>query len=297
MRKVIQAGIALLALALAMAGVAQAQSPPPNEAAQSGTTVGEVVVRGRKAPNIEKHLPSIVWKDVGVRAQPSHTGKLSRWIDQVCPGTFGLTPAYESFVSRRISDIARQIVPAPPVPCRGINVLVAFTTVPQQFIDDVRNNHPGLLGYHYRVEEKALATFKGPVEVWFVTATNGVIDNTDRPAMIGLASGRMRNRLASSIRFALVVVDANQVQGHAIGPIADHIAALVLSRSAPRTGCGPLPTILDVLDPACPSSASLETLTAYDESFLKALYATNPEDVGQSQRGSIMLHMLNDPHR
>ncbi|HEX4098310.1 MAG TPA: hypothetical protein VHX64_16410, partial [Caulobacteraceae bacterium] len=62
----------------------------------------------------------------------------------------------------------------------------------------------------------------------------------------------------------------------------------------PRKACSPLPSLLDALDPACPDSAALQTLTDSDRSFLKALYATAPDEVGQAERGSVMLGVLRD---
>jgi hypothetical protein len=35
-------------------------------------------------------------------------------------------------------------------------------------------------------------------------------------------------------------------------------------------------------------------LTDYDRSFLKALYASVPDEVGQAERGSVMLGVLRD---
>ena len=292
--------VGLMTLLLAIAGVAHPQPAPtkgPSPAsASASTTVGEVVVPGDKARKLPENLPDKVWKDVKVRAQPSHTGNLSRWMVTVCPGTYGLNQTYASFVSGRISEVARRFVQVRPEPCHGINVLVAFTTVPQELMEDVRKNHPGLLGYHYVQEERKLATFKGPIQAWYVTATNGIIDNAyggngvrTGETTTGVPSGRLNNGQVSSLRFVLIVVDSNQVKGQPIGRIVDYIATLALSKTGARKGCSPLPSVLDALDRACPASSSLETLTAYDESFLKALYSTN---VGQPERGSVALHTL-----
>ena len=298
MSKTVQA--AVLAVALAVAGAAHPQAAPTKAhapaSASVSTTVGEVVVPGKKAPKLPENLPDKVWKDVKARAQPSHTGNLSRWMVTVCPGIYGLNPKYAASVSQRITEVARKFVQVRPEPCHGINVLVAFTTVPQELMDDVRKNHPGLLGYHYVQEERKLAAFKGPIQAWYVTATNGIIDNgyggngvRTGGTTTGVPTGRLNNGQASSLRFVLIVVESSQVKGQPIGRIVDYIAALALSRTGARKGCGPLPSILDALDRACPASAALETLTAYDESFLKALYSTN---AGQPERGSVAIYTL-----
>ncbi len=277
-----------------MAGSAVAQTPASKGAVNGSTTVGEVVVTARKSPIPAKQLPAVVWKDVIVRAQPAHTGNLSRWRKAVCPGVFGLTPAYASFVAKRITEVTRDFTPPRPVCRRSINLMVVFTTTPQAVMDDVRDYYPVLLGYHYLTEEKKLATFQGPLEAWYVTATNGVLDDPYGPRLGVSATGRLRNGAADEFWFVLVVVDATAIEDQPVGAVADHIAAVALSKTGIREGCSPLPSILDALDPACRDSTSAQTLTAYDRSLLKALYATDPEQVGQAERGSIALHVLRD---
>jgi hypothetical protein len=298
MRKVLAA--ALIALWIAGAGSAAASKrAPPNP----GAAVGEVVVQGQTKLKLPKNLPEIVSKDIVARAQPSHTGNLTRWVYDVCPGVAGLTPQYASFVAKRIVDVSRGYVPNRRKCTQKINVLVVFTDVPQQLMDDVRDHHPGLLGYHFIDEKKRLATFIGPIEAWYLTATGGYIDNAYLPVGTGTpvsgvppgaGGGRLRNGLISSMVFVLVVVDSKATQDQPIGTVADRIAALVLSKTTPRTGCSPFPTVLDALDPACPQSASLTTLSDYDRSFLKALYSSDPEEVGQAERGSVMLQIMRD---
>ncbi len=297
MRRTARAGLMLTALTACAVAAAPAGAV---EAPKASTTVGEVVVHGRQSAKLPAHAPDVIWKDVQVRAQPAHTGNLSRWMKAVCPGVFGLTPSYASFVVRRITDVAREYAPAWPRCRRGINLLVAFTSTPQAMMDDVREHRPLLLGYHYADEEKTLAIFHGPIQAWYVTATNGYLDYAyGRGAQIGgvvpgETTGRLRNGQVNAVVFVLIVVDTKAIEDQAIGAVADHVAALALSKTAARKGCGPLPSILDALDPACPQSASLETLSTYDRSFLKALYASNPEEAGLAERGSVTLGVLRD---
>ncbi len=294
--------LAVAALMAASSAYAQqaSTSGPAGTAPSPGTTVGTVVVQGHRRPVLPPHAPDIVWKDVKVRAQPAHTGNLSRWMNAVCPGVFGLTPPYARFVAKRIAEVTGEFTPPRPRCGRGINVLVAFTTTPQALMNDVRDHHPELLGYHYLIEEKKLATFQGPVEAWYITATDGVVDNANgRQIRVGgvapgIPTGRLRNGATNSVVFVLVVIDGKSVENEPIGPVADHIAALVLSKTGPRKGCNPFPSILDALDSTCPDSASLTTLSAYDRSFLKALYSSDPEEVGQAERGAVRRSVLKD---
>ena len=297
----------VLAAVLAVAASAHAQSEPSKAApvVKSATTVGEVVVKGqmeeglaRNIPeSVWKKLPDIVWKDAPARARFSHTGTLSRWIDPVCPGTIGLTHEYALFVSRRINDVARQFVKVRRKCGSGINVVVAFTGEPQKMLTDVLHNQSGLFGYHYTQEDEQLATSAGPIQAWYVTATNDDIDDPYKDAKAYRAAGRYKANTVSSIRFVLVVVDGDLIEGQPIGRTADHVVALVLSNTAFRKGCSPLPSILDSLNPACPQSASLQSLTDYDWAILKGLYSTDPQEREAAARGSLMSKVVTVLHQ
>lgn len=297
--------IAFLATALTVGGIAQAQTQSAKgpAAASASTPVGEVVVKGLAPAIPASRLPDVVWNDTKVRVQPgdANLGNLPRWMKAVCPGVFGLTQGYARFVVGRITAITNDFTPAQPKCGRGVNLLVTVTSTPQAVMDDVRAHYRLLLGYHYIDEEKALATFHGPIEAWYVTATNGRIDyayglgpRINGGGLPGVPTGRLQNGAIDAVVFVLVVVDAKAIEDQPVGRVAAYVAALALSKTGRRKGCSPLPSILDALDPACPSSASLDTLSAYDRSLLKGLYASDPADVGQAERGSVMLSVLRD---
>jgi hypothetical protein len=294
--------IGLAASALAWAGAAQAQPAPP-AASGAGTTVQSVIVQGKKAEPPESFARAAT-KYVQSQAQPSPIGALSRWMSPICPKVFGLEPRFADMVAQRIKDVAKQ-AGAPLGYCDVANVEVVFRPDPQHFMDEVRDKYPDMLGYHWMAEEKALATFQEPIDVWHTTGTRDATGNTypddpyyskDPPAMVN-PNRRIRQRWntsrltvgagASVFRFALVVVDSKQVGSEPIGRIADQIALLVLTNpKRPRT-CSPLPTLLDSLDPACPASASLADFSPYDLNFIKGLYATKAEDPIDFERSDI----------
>ena len=306
-----KAGVRGLLLLVAMAAACALQAPPARAADVSPTTVGQVVVQGQRAPKKPETYSTTVRKFVETHARPSPIGTLSRWAAPVCPYTKGLTLAFDVFVTKRImEDAARFGAPQKPT-CKKSNVLVIFTTEPQKIMDDVRGHYPGLLGFHYLPQEKALATFHGPIEAWHVTASRwtstgslAVDDPTanarnsatrgSAPMISTWDESRMKLERSNEFFSSLVVIDANRIEGLEIGPIADHIALLVLSDAGRREGCSALPTLLDQMDPDCPDSVSLASFTPYDEAFLEGLYKTRPDQLAGLERGSIMLHVLKD---
>ena len=292
----------LAAGALAAAGTSGAQPAAPG----AGTTVKEVTVQGQKGAKPPPSFKSAASSYVRAHAQASYGGGLSRFLEPVCPRTIGLAPAFNDFVSRRIGEVAARVGAPRPKACADGHVLGVVTPEPQQLIDGVSDKHPQVLGYHFVPEEKTLKTFTGPIQAWHMTGTQDLsgtiyVDDPylglDHPGMRGpkgRANSRLRHGMASAIVFVLVVVDQNRIEDLPIGAVADHIAALALSKPARQHGCSPLPSIMDSLDPACPASAGLETLTAYDEAFLKGLYATDPEEYPSLEQGSILLKVLKD---
>jgi hypothetical protein len=105
----------------------------------------------------------------------------------------------------------------------------------------------------------------------------------------------IRCEKGSDMAFVLVVVDARPIVGHSIGPIADQVAMVALSRPGPRDGCSALPSILDALDPACTKDGPVTELTAYDEAYLKGLYAYRGKEILVFENSAIAKSMIEAP--
>jgi hypothetical protein len=176
--------------------------------------------------------------------------------------------------------------------------MVAFTTEPDRLMADVREHHEGMLGFHYVNETRSLAAFQPPMKSWYVTMTviPGAYANVDRAyaSHEPPQGGHIRPPIRSEFVFALVVVDSNLLEDQAIGPVADKIAMLVLSKPAPQEGCSALPSVMDVLNPKCPASGSMDGLTAYDEAYLAALYAYKSSEIRPLERAFIRKRMIRD---
>src|SRR6185437_10294108 len=280
---------AAMAAEPAAAPASPAPAQPAVAPAGDSTTVKGVTVEAPTAKTLQR-FQAQVGQFVHSQARPGigPVRQITQWSDPICPSTTGLTQAMDDFVSKRIVEVARRVGAPGKAQCREADVLVLFTTQPQQLMDDVRDHHAQLLGYHFNGETKALATFEPPIKSWYVTSTSinrGVVKNdpdwtlTDEAYRhfpqgfcLDMSQCRMLPKIKSRFHLALVVVDAGRTEGKAIGAVADEIAMTVLSRAGPRQGCSPLPSVMDVLDPACPDNESVQALTAYDEAFLKALY-------------------------
>jgi hypothetical protein len=288
--------LAVAAVLLAPSVVGAQEAPASKE---DSTALSGVTVEARTGLDLQKNYPSVVEKFVQSQEADGPHGNLTRWTTGLCPAVEGLSPQLDAFIYHHLLAVADEVgVPKPkPRGCVHTNVLVLFTTQPQKVMDDVREHHPLLLGYHYPSDTKGLAAFQPPMRSWYVTDTRTwaqtQIDDPDHPAPTA-PTGRIKNGMTSEFMFALVVVDPSVLEGQPIGRIADDIAEHVLSNPGARRGCAALPSILDSLDMACPASDTVEQLTDYDRALLKGLYHSEAETQVNFQRGEVLRRILRD---
>lgn len=288
----------LLAALLTIGSPAVAQDVS-NTAAPPFAGGDDIVVTGRR-PVPPKAFERTVKSFVEAQGQPGPIGQVPRWGEPVCPSTTGLSPQFNAFVTQRIKQIAARVGAPGPADCRGANnVLVIFTIMPDTLMADVRKRHEGLLGYHFNGETAALAAFRPPMKSWYVTATlipghYYALDHAYGPSPPAGSASRIRLPYKSRFAFALVVIDANLLEGQAIGPVADKIAMLALSSPAMRRGCSALPSIVDLLESDCPTGQAVDQLTSYDEAFLRGLYAFDRDELKGYMREKIRKRVTQD---
>lgn len=290
-------------VAMVVAPPSRASDEPPSPAA----TVEGLTVVAPGQPDA-KRLPSIVFKFVQSHGAPGRIDQLTRWGTPPCPTTAGLPESFNTFVSKRVAEVASQVgAPRSKVPTCRMNLLIVFTDQPQALLDKVRRRRPQLLGFHYAAQAKRLATINRPIQAWYVTGTTssrpssssetGGLAKLDDPfeqTPGGGAGSRLTSHVSSQFLAILVVVDTTKTAGQPIGAIADQVAVLSLTRPAQPRPCGELPSVLDVVNPDCPSDRGVQALTAWDVAYLKALYRVDPEEYLPMQQGRIVGHMVRE---
>lgn len=302
--RAILTGLFLAAAAMA-ASPSRADTPPLAPSPQ--TTVEGVTVVGPKRPDA-KELPHIVFKFVQSHGATGRIDQLTRWGTPPCPTTAGLSDSFNAFVSKRVVEVASQVgAPASRKPACKMNLLIIFTDEPQALLDKVRRRRPVLLGFHYAAQAKRIATVNRPIQAWYVTGTKSSqpstnnnmgglveVDDPFEPMAGGAPGSRLTSRISSEVLAALVVVDTTKTAGREIGAIADQVAVLSLTRAPQPRPCNELPSVLDVLNPDCPSDRGVAAITAYDLAYLKALYGINPEEYAPAQQGRIVSRMVRE---
>jgi hypothetical protein len=294
-------------IALPSDALSQSAAPAPvkgsgRSAEDATATVSPLTV---VAPQREQpKLPELVSKFVESHGVPGRIEQLSRWGAPLCPKTEGLSEPFEHYVNVRLSQVAAFVkVPVDKHPNRNFacktNVLVVFTTKPQELMEDVRRRHPGMLGFHYAAQTERLARFTRPMQAWYITGTRSeggelIRDSEFSSLPGGDTKSRLTAHLQNQIVGALVVIDANQIVGRQIGGLADNVAMLVLSHTGQTDHCSELPTILDFMVSDCQEKVDVEHLTDYDVAYLKALYAVDPEEYLHAQRSEIATRVMKE---
>ena len=278
----------LLALAFAPA---LAQTP------QKKDDLETVIVTGRRLPTTPDGIAHDVIRSV---AAPSLLlGTIGRWQSGICPRTDGLSSRnLNNYVTKRIREIAAQAgAPLKDEPCKS-NVEVLFTDDPQAMLDEVRHDNADVLGYH------AAATVSHPIQAWYETGTTdirgrtvvdrevmGTIEYTNGGPIINPKTGapegfvttygipmaniqgwKGRPEVTSDIIGVFIIADSRQTGSHQLGPIADYVAMLALSRTEAYDACQITPSIFNVMAPHCAESLKPQAIAASDIGYLRGVY-------------------------
>jgi hypothetical protein len=290
------AGAAGAVLMIAGAAVANQQEPGASPGAPPAKDLSGVTVTAPQKADplvdpttqfVRQHLPE------GVFSQ-----QFPRFRDEVCVKVIGLPPEFGGFVAKRIVEVAAQVhAPVAKTPDCRPNVHVVFTTRPQALLNDIANRKDILLGFYWNATGlKRLATFKGAVGAWYVTATRDPFgenrlekhDPTDYlNPRVGRAGSRLSNGMSAELEHSLIVADANKVAGEKIEAVADYVAVLALARWQGLERCNAaFPTILNLMSEACGAGAP-EAATPADLALLTAVYSLDPRESGALQRMAI----------
>ena len=292
---------ALMALVLAAPATAQT----------SKSDTETVIVNGQRVPATPD---AIAHEAIHALAAPtSLLNEIARWRMDICPRTDGLSSRNANdYVTNRIRDIARQAgAPLADAPCKS-NLEILFTDQPQQALDEVRAQHPAILGYHPDV------TVSRAVQAWYMTGTTdtkgrtvvdhdtiGTIEYANGGAYVATSKPNIGNvpvvtsniptasiegwngrpEVTSDIMGALIIADTRQTGGMSLGPVADYIAMLALSRLDGDAGCQRLPSIVNIVASSCAQKP--DTISASDIAFLRGVYKMDPGASLQVQQDDI----------
>jgi len=239
-------------------------------------------------------------------------GEVARWKFGICTRTYGLSkPEYDDFVTSRIEDIAVEAgASVKEAPCH-LNVEVIFTAKPQDFLDKVHQEGARLLGPKPS-QAATTSKMRYAIQAWYATGTRGLdgilqLDDEDNACfcMQAMAAGqgnfgqyasvpfysvegnRWRTGLNSELAHIYVIADTSKTEGYELGAVADYVAMLALSQTQSFDSCKPMPSITNLISPACDADLKPEAITDADLAYLKGVYSMDPGANFQQQQNAI----------
>ena len=275
--------IAALSLFVGCAS-AVAESPaisaPSTQSLAGDAELESVTVEARRRrERIDEQVSEFVYSVVG----PGKVESLARWNVPVCVATAGLTAAESDFVRKRITQIATDADVSLGGTACGPNFAVIVTPEPEKLLkewwsDEHRlfNLDRGAGGVNRFIQSDQ------PVRVWHNACSAPAkipahAFSTSDHCGVGVTGSRLTWGAVRAIYTAIVVVDLDQIEGLTFGQVADYVAMVGLAKIRPNPELGDISTILGLF--ATNGSDRSKQLTAWDQSFLKAVYATTDGSV------------------
>jgi hypothetical protein len=306
----LSAGLVVMLLALPAAA---------QPAATGGGTESVTVSGTRPRQVIEKFVEHFA-------APTRMTGKLARWEDGICPVAVGLKPAFLTFITRRVRNVAAAA--GAPVNDRADckpNIEIVFTTTPQGLLDNVRKHDWAFLGYADNDAQRvALATVTRPIQAWYTTATrdlrgkaqvdsarmagagseiqipckgcvSGYMNLTYAKSADSVTGSRLGDGKRSTLYHVIIAADPTRLLDHEIGAVADYISMLALTQLSSLDTCQTLPSIVNMLAVGC--ARRTDALTDNDAAYLRGLYHMSAGMMLRGQEDGIAYEMAQSPER
>ncbi len=235
---------------------------------------------------------------VSVIALAPLESKLTRWREKnpICPRVAGLPRDHGEFILQRLSQVAAAAgAPLGPEHCSA-NLYVVVTADPAALLKAWGGRESAIFGDAADRKIQSFLDLSSPIRVWYNV---GLVDEDGRSVAISYQSGigidensmsRFKWREAPALTSIIVIVDSRLTRGISFGQLADYIAMIGLVKIRFDASLGDAPTILQLFSP--PSDARPAGLSAWDRSFLKALYHVDPMD--RMQLSEIKIAVLRD---
>lgn len=288
----------LMALCAVSTGAAQATEAP--EAAEEQALVNEkVVVTARRPAETKNYVEQIT-------APPMGTEQLARWNANICVGVSGVREEHAQFLADRVSQRAVEIGLRSGKPGCKPNVTILVTTEPEKLIGAMQDQYTTLFAIANENRTGTLGTaafeqFKTemrPVRWWHVSETlsadgmrirgearQGVNDGVTGAPTVRSEGSRLRSAVREDLSRAIIVVDANLVQGVSLDSLGDYVAFVALMQADPNGNTTNINTVLNLFRTDLGDKRAT-AMTDWDKDFLRALYSMprNTASLSQAER-------------
>jgi len=283
--------LGLVVAALAM--VAPAAAAPPL------TQDSPIVVQG--IHDRDKKITQFIKE---LTPAPVH-GQISRFDAPVCPAVAGVSAEQEAYVNGRLRRIAAAVGMAVAKPVCDPNVILVVASDKNDLLKQLEKHRPEYFpaswsSWHIRDLEHdpyPVAAWQFEGDFWADGRPIAGQANTSAISDISQLQRTIEpgSRLKPSARRAfvtsIVIVQHDALTGLTTTQLADYTAMRTFVRTDPKQlRAASSDSILGVLDAPMGSAVPL-TLTAWDLSFLKALYASGKNSYAEYQRSEMRVLM------
>ena len=285
-------GVAI-AMAFALLSGAAADTPPPSEASHAAVD-STTIVGKRDRATLEREVGLFV---NAVALKPGDES-LARWQLQIplCPLVAGMAKTDGEYILARVSKIAAAAgAPLAPEHCKG-NFYIVVTSDPDGVIKALSKRDVRMFGDEADQGGTTIREFfaASPVHVWYNTEKyeldgTPMGNNQDGREDLSARANRIEINSYRALSSIIAVFDARRLKDMTYAQIASYVAMVGLVQMRTPAKVGDAPSILNLFAGAGKAPPGL---TAWDESFLKAVYATRITD--RAQIAEIKISMVRD---
>lgn len=234
----------------------------------------------------------------------SANGNIARFEKNVCPRVIGAAPAQAALMETRLRTIAKAAGLQLGKDGCSPNALMIITADKAALIGALQKKGNYFGDRTSLSQIRRLARDPGPAAFWrlegFVTAFGNPISKFEGELDEYRHSNSRASRISTGTRLAvdgaILVVEAGALDGLTTIQLADYGAMRLYGAADPAELTGSAPTILKVLTAEMGAEVPI-TMTRWDLSFLRGLYASSESLRTSAQRGEIRRRLLEELNR
>jgi hypothetical protein len=243
---------------------------------------------------------------------PFGSEQLARWDDRICVGVSGVKEEHAQFLADRVSQRAVEVGLRTGKPGCEPDITILVTTDPEALIGAMQEKYTTLFAISNETRTGSLGqtafeqfkTEERPVRWWHVSetksadgarirgeASKGIKDGVTGAPTVRSEGSRLRSAIREDLSRAVIIVDANLVQGVSLDSLGDYIAFVALMQADPNGNTTNLDSILNLFRTDLGEKRATQ-MTAWDKDFLRALYSMPRNTASLTQAQSYLAQRM-----